>query len=137
MIKRCVYSLFLVLFSIVTLTSCDNDNDSIDFSKLIGTWKLADDSVSDVFDLMVSYDQYREDGTYYEVNIYRDGTTEVYAGKWEPDGNKIRIVYDDDGETGMIEVVSIEDTKLELLLVQAVISYTRVPDSEIEPYLKN
>lgn len=139
MVKRCVYSLCLVLFSIVTLTSCDKDNDSIDFSKLIGTWKsttLADDP--EYLDgLKAQYDQYKEDGTYYAVNTYWDGTYEVYAGgKWEPDGNKIRIIWDD-GETDMIEVVSVEDSKLELLLVHAVISYTRVPDSEIEQYLKN
>lgn len=43
--KRFLYSLFLVLLSVVALTSCENAED-VSYDKLIGTWYFGEQEVT-------------------------------------------------------------------------------------------
>lgn len=123
--KRFLYSLFLVLLSVVALTSCEN-GEVVNYDKLIGTWVLWG-AGSD------SYVQFRDDGTCYTVDIV-DGYPEVEKMDWALAGKMI-ILYVD--FPMWIEIVSLSDLKMELRIFGFVTPYRRVPDSEIEQYLKN
>lgn len=123
--KRFLYSLFLVLLSVVALTSCENGED-VNYDKLIGTWVLWG-AGSD------SYVQFRDDGTCCTVDIV-DGYPEVEKMDWALAGKMI-ILYAD--FPTWIEIVSLSDSKMELRIFGFVTPYRRVPDSEIEQYLKN
>lgn len=122
--KRFLYSLFLVLLSVVALTSCENDED-VSYDKLIGTW-VAWGTGSD------SYMQFRGDGTCYTVDIV-DGYPEVEKMDWSLAGKM--IILDVDFPVWM-EIVSLSDSKMELRMLGFVTPYRRVPDSVIEQYLK-
>ena len=123
--KRFLYSLFLVLLSVVALTSSENGED-VSYDKLIGTWVLWG-AGSD------SYVQFRDDGTCCTVDIV-DGYPEVEKMDWALAGKMI-ILYAD--FPMWIEIVSLSDSKMELRIFGFVTPYRRVPDSEIEQYLKN
>lgn len=122
--KRFLYSLFLVLLSVVALTSCENDED-VSYDKLIGTW-VAWGTGSD------SYMQFRDDGTCYTVDIV-DGYPEVEKMDWSLAGKM--IILDVDFPIWM-EIVSLSNSKMELRMLGFVTPYRRVPDSVIEQYLK-
>lgn len=124
--KRFLDSLFLVLFSVVALTSCEDDQD-FSYGKLIGTWEA--------WGASESYMQFREDGICYTV-INTNERPEVEKMEWSFMGKMIFL----DADAGFplwMEVVSLSDTKLEVRMLGLVTPYRRVPDSEIEPYLKN
>lgn len=123
--KRFLYSLFLVLLSVVALTSCENSED-VSYDKLIGTW-VAWGTGSDF------YMQFRDDGTCYTVDIV-DGYPEVEKMDWSLAGKM--IILDVDFPIWM-EIVSLSDSKMELRMLGFVTPFRRVPDSEIEQYLKN
>lgn len=123
--KRFLYSLFLVLLSVVALASCENAED-VSYDKLIGTW-VAWGTGSDF------YMQFRDDGTCYTVDIV-DGYPEVEKMDWSLAGKM--IILDVDFPVWM-EIVSLSDSKMELRMLGFVTPFRRVPDSEIEQYLKN
>ena len=123
--KRFLYSLFLVLLSVVALASCENAED-VSYDKLIGTW-VAWGTGSDF------YMQFRDDGTCYTVDIV-DGYPEVEKMDWSLSGKM--IILDVDFPVWM-EIVSLSDSKMELRMLGFVTPFRRVPDSEIEQYLKN
>lgn len=123
--KRFLYSLFLVLLSVVALASCENAED-VSYDKLIGTW-VAWGTGSDF------YMQFRDDGTCYTVDIV-DGYPEVEKMDWSLAGKM--IILDVDFPIWM-EIVSLSDSKMELRMLGFVTPFRRVPDSEIEQYLKN
>ena len=123
--KRFLYSLFLVLLSVVALTSCENGED-VSYDKLIGIW-VAWGTGSDF------YMQFRDDGTCYTVDIV-DGYPEVEKMDWSLAGKM--IILDVDFPIWM-EIVSLSDSKMELRMLGFVTPFRRVPDSEIEQYLKN
>lgn len=122
--KRFLYSLFLVLLSVVVLASCENAED-VSYDKLIGTW-VAWGTGSDF------YMQFRDDGTCYTVDIV-DGYPEVEKMDWSLAGKM--IILDVDFPVWM-EIVSLSDSKMELRMLGFVTPFRRVPDSVIEQYLK-
>ena len=103
--KRFLYSLFLVLLSVVALTSCENGED-VSYDKLIGTW-VAWGTGSDF------YMQFRDDGTCYTVDIV-DGYPEVEKMDWSLAGKM--IILDVDFPIWM-EIVSLSDSKMELRML--------------------
>ena len=102
--------LFVALFATMTisLTSCsdDDDNDKPSSGNIVGSWQM----VSGVADSMgaTQYEQFREDGTYYEVGVFDNEMTSLLEGikyvaskgTWILDGDKIRCTIKEEFPSG-------------------------------------
>lgn len=134
--KKQITYLFLTVFSVIAfaLTSCSKDNDNIIDDDIVGTWKniTFGDDLSEI--VGTQYMQFSENGAYTEVNIYSN-ETEILKGKWEKNGNKISV-YGNDIESIPTEIIHLTESELKLLAAGITLSYKRVPDSEIEEYIK-
>lgn len=137
--KKQITYLFLTVFSVMALilTSCSkDDNDNITDNNIVGTWKNIsfEGDLSEI--IGTQYIQFNENGIYREINVYSD-ETDILTGKWKQNGNKINIV-DGDGDTQSItsEITHLTESELKLLAAGITLSYKRVPDSEIEEYIK-
>lgn len=96
-----------------------------------GTWKSTDDFSPE--DNLPSYLQFQKGGKYTEVWIDKAGKGNPLYGKWKIDGSYIAI----SGIAGdeMLIVKSITSSKLVLYFPSFDLHYTKVNDSEIQPYL--
>lgn len=98
-------SVLVVLFAL-TFSSCsdddDDDKDKGDASSLVGTWRFNDDGVY--------YITFNDDGTGLYEDDYEDGTFYyTYNEK-----TSLLIISFDDGDQGVLRVVSVTSTKLVL-----------------------
>lgn len=101
--RKYFYLLFVALVATmsISLTSCgDNDdknNDEPSYNgSIIGSWRLVE-GVADAMDGQ-QYEQFREDGTYYEVLVYNDEWAQMIGtnvlvdkGTWSLDGNILNV----------------------------------------------
>lgn len=117
-----------------TLTSCGND-DKPSVGNIVGTWKCTDYTEID----LIVYVQFRADGTATEVDLDEDGV-EVMNLTWKLDGDQLTIINHDDEWAADIPIISIVNKVTNSELVVSVLgfeqTYKKVPDSEIEKYLK-
>lgn len=130
--------LFLTVFSVMALilTSCSkDDNDNITDNNIVGTWKNIsfEGDLSEI--IGTQYIQFNENGIYREINVYSD-ETDILTGKWKQNGNKINIDGDGDTQSITSEITHLTESELKLLAAGITLSYKRVPDSEIEEYIK-
>lgn len=130
--------LFLTVFSVMALvlTSCSkDDNDNITDNNIVGTWKNIsfEGDLSEI--IGTQYIQFNENGIYREINVYSD-ETDILTGKWKQNGNKINIDGDGDIQSITSEITHLTESELKLLAAGITLSYKRVPDSEIEEYIK-
>lgn len=135
--KQTTY-LFLTVFSVMALilTSCSkDDNDNITDNNIVGTWKNIsfEGDLSEI--IGTQYIQFNENGIYREINVYSD-ETDILTGKWKQNGNKINIDGDGDTQSITSEITHLTESELKLLAAGITLSYKRVPDSEIEEYIK-
>lgn len=118
----------MALFATMTfaLTACrDDDDEPSSNSTLVGTWK------SELASALGStqYIQYQEDGT--AIMVYIDnGEVEIEKSKWSVSGNVLTL----NGYNFTIE--SLLSSKLVLTTLGITTTWRKVPDSEIEKYLK-
>lgn len=138
-----VFSLMVALFS---FTACSDDDK--DEGSLIGTWKcvISDQHVEADEVKTTNYLQFKDNGTYISVTVYEFNIMElgpntrnewtVQHGNWRIADNIMHTVMD-----GEVDEVSfkISGNKLSISSKTGYFSsltYTRVSDSEIDPYLK-
>ncbi len=136
--KKQITYLFLTVFSVMALilTSCSkDDNDNITDNNIVGTWKNIsfEGDLSEI--IGTQYIQFNENGIYREINVYSD-ETDILTGKWKQNGNKINIDGDGDTQSITSEITHLTESELKLLAAGITLSYKRVPDSEIEEYIK-
>lgn len=136
--KKQITYLFLTVFSVMALilTSCSkDDNDNITDNNIVGTWKNVsfEGDLSEI--IGTQYIQFNENGIYREINVYSD-ETDILTGKWKQNGNKINIDGDGDTQSITSEITHLTESELKLLAAGITLSYKRVPDSEIEEYIK-
>ena len=137
--KKYLKLLFVAIFATMTLSlsSCKDDKDEPDGGNLVGTWK----PVSTLDDWGTQYIQFKSDGTYVTVLIVGDIWSDLYEylgedqieidyGTWSRSGNTLTVNgYDS-------TIVKLTSSKLEVTQMGITMSYVKVPDSEIEKYLK-
>lgn len=121
-----------------TLTSCGDDNDEPSVGNIVGTWKITEGLVSEIgFD---QYLQFRSDGTATEVDIDMEGNFEVMNGPWKLEGNTLTLInHDDELDIDIPTIATVNKvTNSELVITTLGIKqvYKKVPDSEIDKYLK-
>lgn len=136
--KKQITYLFLTVFYVMALilTSCSkDDNDNITDNNIVGTWKNIsfEGDLSEI--IGTQYIQFNENGIYREINVYSD-ETDILTGKWKQNGNKINIDGDGDTQSITSEITHLTESELKLLAAGITLSYKRVPDSEIEEYIK-
>ena len=136
--KKYLYQFFVALMAIssFTLVSCSDDGDGEEFSSdIVGTWKSSLSEMEAVFG--EQYIQFDSDGQFIEVDILGLGSDEVeiMKGQWKRSGNTI-IISGNDIITTTTEIMQLTDNNLTLATLGIPMSYKRVPDSEIEKYLK-
>ena len=138
--KKYLKLLFVAIFATMTLSlaSCKDDKDEPEGGDLVGTWKVSDGW--DALD-MTQYIQFKSDGTCINVVIMGDmwsgindylgeDDIEIEYGKWSRSGDTLTINgYDS-------TIVKLTSSKLEVRQLGITMSYVKVPDSEIEQYLK-
>ena len=142
--KKYLYPFMVALMAISSFTfvSCSDDGDDGAMSaSIVGTWKfefLDSDELNDYFD--EQYIQFRADGTMIEVYISRflvsEAEVEISKTRWSCSGNTLTIYGNEDYVTSTSEIIKLTDTYLMLSTLGIPTSYKRVPDSEIEKYLK-
>lgn len=121
--------LFVALFATMTVSlySCKDDKDEPEGGDIVGTWKSA---LSGVFG-ETQYIQFQKDGTAINVIIDDgDGKMEIEKGKWSMSGNVLSL----NGFNSTIE--SLTSSKLVVITLGIPTTWLKVPDSEIEKYLK-
>ena len=136
--KKYLFQFVVTLFAIssFTLVSCSDDGDGEEFSSdIVGTWKSSLSEMEAVFG--EQYIQFDSDGQFIEVDILGLGSDEVeiMKGQWKRSGNTI-IISGNDIITTTTEIMQLTDNNLTLATLGIPMSYKRVPDSEIEKYLK-
>lgn len=146
MMKKCLERLMaavLLLTATFALGGCSDDDEGVVEGSIVGTWKCT--SLKEAEDLFgQQYVQFREDGTYIEVDITDDyvvdgevlweGEVEILRGRWTQDGTSIHVSGPDIVSIDT-QITNLTDTRLTLTTVGIPLSYVRVDDSEIEQYL--
>ena len=137
--KKFIGFMVVALFATMTLSlaSCKNDSDEPESNDIVGTWK--DNTYADMG--MIEYLQFKADGTVVEVQV-RDNSdlpwvengAEVYYGKWSRKDNKLTLVIN--GESTVYTIVKLTSNELGLSVMGFTSYCERVPDSEINKYLK-
>ena len=131
--KKYLKLLFVALFATMTVSlySCKSDDDEPgnSNSELIGTWKdVTYESVG-----LLHYNQFKEDGTCIIVGIMTDINMkpDIEYTKWRREGNTLYI----DGQiTGKIDKLNSKELVVSAMGIST--TFIKVPDSEIEKYLK-
>lgn len=141
--KKCMERLMaavLLLTTMFALSGCSDDegSGSVD-GNLVGTWKCT--SLEDAVEIWGDqYLQFREDGVFIEVDVtpalgaWDEAETEVMRGRWKQNGTSLRI-SGGDFSPSTSEITELTDTQLTLVTMGIPLSYKRVDDAEIEPYL--
>lgn len=146
---RAIFNLSMIWFVILllSLTGCSDDEGTTE-GNLVGTWRCTvmdgNPLFGDFFGDGEQYLQFKADGTFIEVDIYYDyyvdgklvyeGETEVLRGKWVRSGDKITL--SGGGEpTVTYEITKLTDSIFHVLCFGITMTYDRVDDSAIEPYL--
>lgn len=133
--KKYLSLLFVALLATLSLglTSCGNDDDGPNDNEIIGTWQ-EDDALSEALGTTV-YVQFGSDHTFIEVDIYDyDNEVDVERGRWERNGNTIKI-SGGDLKTTSTEIKKLTSTELTLETLGIPTSYKKVSDSAINKYL--
>ena len=138
--KKYLKLLFVALFAIMTLSlaSCKDDKDEPDGSNgsIIGSWEMVD-GVADAMDSK-QYEQFREDGTYYEVLVYSSEwaallgkKSEVYKGTWKLEGNNLKISV-----KNPVTVKKVTSNELVIIEMGMEAKLKRVSDEIVNQYIK-
>ena len=141
MMKNCYSLLMVLLLALVAVgvTSCGDDDEPKYSSDIIGTWALDNTG----YGAAVILFQFTKDGTFHEVNISMlNGETgvDVFHGTYTVSGNKLTVTYIFEFETEKVECTyHVKGDKLRLNFEdegeEGFVTFTRVNDSVIEPYL--
>lgn len=131
--KKYLQLLFVALIAVMSLslTSCSKD-DEPSGGDIIGTWKM--DSVFG--DLGVTeYIKFNKDGSCITVNIDDGSLTgnqrvDVVNGEWSRSGDSLFV---DDYE---YTILKLDSKKMVINVMGITTTFVKVPDSEIEKYLK-
>ena len=139
--KKCYSLLMVMLLALVAVgvTSCGDDDEPKYSSDIIGTWALDNTG----YGAAVILFQFTKDGTFHEVNISMlNGETgvDVFHGTYTVSGNKLTVTYIFEFETEKVECTyQVKGDKLRLNFEdegeEGFVTFTRVNDSVIEPYL--
>ena len=132
--------LFVALFATMTLSlaSCKSDDDEPDGSNgsIIGSWEMVD-GVADAMDSK-QYEQFRENGTYYEVVVYSDEWSAllgqkviVEKGTWKLEGNTLKISI-----KNPITVKKVTSNELVIIEMGMESKLKRVSDEIVNQYIK-
>ena len=115
----------------LAVTGCSKDDDGDTGGDIVGTWKENNlDAVG-----ITNYNQFRSDGTCVSIGIYDEefwgfDDAEVDYGKWSRSGDELKI----DGYT--YKIVKLTSSELGLSSLGFTSYFKKVPDSEVEQYLK-
>lgn len=143
--KRLMNKLFLLLavagIGLFAAGCSDEDENGEDISSgdIVGTWKWDSFNIEETELFGEQYIQFSSDGQYIEVDIYADWVEEeieVTRGVWKQSENKITVSGGDDIVTTTMKIDRLTETDLTLVVLGISMSYTRVPDAEIEKYLE-
>ncbi|MBR5672991.1 MAG: hypothetical protein IKW97_01190 [Muribaculaceae bacterium] len=140
--KKYIYSLMFLLMAAISvgLTSCGDDDEPVS-SDIVGTWSYDTDIIGD----FAIFFQFTKDGKFHHVHKYIDSEgnshgSVVFHGKYAVSGTKLTLTYDpnsilsDESETTECDY-SVQGDRLMILSGGETITFTRVSDSVIEPYL--
>lgn len=139
--KKFYFFLTVMLLALVSVgvTSCGDDKDEPKSSDVVGTWQLKgidEDGAS--FESLL---QFTKNGKWNSVEIYTDEVgvqVEVENGTYTVSGNKMTVTYTEDG-LSVSESFTFEVKGDKLMLTYdeypVAVTYVRVKDSVIEPYL--
>lgn len=139
--KKYIYSLMAMLLALVSVgfAACGDDDEPKYYSDIVGTWALDNTG----YGAAVILFQFTKDGTFHEVNISMlNGETgvDVFHGTYTVSGNKLTVTYIFEFETEKVECTyQVKGDKLRLNFEdegdEGFVTFTRVNDSVIEPYL--
>lgn len=139
MMKKCYSLLMVLLLALLSVgfTACGHDEPEI--ADIVGTWALDNTG----YGAAVILFQFTKDGTFHEVNISMlNGETgvDVFHGTYTVSGNKLTVTYIFEFETEKVECTyHVKGDKLRLNFEdegeEGFVTFTRVNDSVIEPYL--
>lgn len=109
--------LFLLLTLVVTsfaFISCSSDDDDeLNKSEIVGTWKLTEVKMSDSgpyvsWPFKATYASFKADGTYYGSGYFGTG-----SGTWSKKGNTVKT-YVDGQLYASYEIISVSSTSAEM-----------------------
>jgi hypothetical protein len=102
--KKFKYLLIMVL-AVTVSVSCSNDDDDDDFddsngdTALVGTWGLTESEDGVTFTETVTFNE-NLSGTLVSSETFEGETVSEYQSfTWSTDGNKLRLIFDDETET--------------------------------------
>ena len=135
--KKCYYFLMVMLMALVSFgfSACGDDDEPKD-TAIVGTWVLDTEDLSDAALLF----QFTKDGKFHEVQTaIINGETyvgDVFHGTYTASGNKLTITYIFQYETETVDCIyTVKGDKLSIKTVDGTVTFTRVSDSVIAPYL--
>ena len=141
--KRCFYSLVVLLVALMAVgfTAC-GDDDEPKGADIIGTWQYDHPDEAEDFEVFF---QFTKDGKFHYVQKYLDAEDGMpdhitFHGKYAVSGRKLTITFDPNPLLGdEIDTLewdySVQGDRLMLLSGGETITFIRVEDSAIQPYL--
>ena len=134
--KKYIYPLIFLMMAMVSVgfAAC-GDDDEPKGSDIVGTWALDDTG----FGAAVILFQFTKDGKFHEVNksmLNGETGVDVFHGTYTASGNKLTITYIFQYETETVDCIyTVKGDKLSIKTVDGTVTFTRVSDSVIDPYL--
>lgn len=140
--KKSYYFLMVMLMALVSVgfAACGDDDEPLYYSDIFGTWSFNSGALSDP----TIYFQFTKDGKFHEVQTaFADGETrlvDVFHGTYTISGNLLTITFNYTYEDEIVKCLyKVKDNKLTLTFEdegeEGSVTFTRVNDSVIEPYL--
>ena len=95
--KKYFYALMVAVFATMSLavTGCSKDDDGDTSGNIVGSWEVVEGLAADMDGQQ--FEQFREDGSYYEVMVYGVSWSGIFdkpvysVGTWQLDGNTLKI----------------------------------------------
>lgn len=134
--KKYIYPLIFLMMAMVSVgfAAC-GDDDEPEGSDIVGTWALDDSG----YGAGVILFQFTKDGKFHEVNksmLNGETGVDVFHGTYTASGNKLTITYIFQYETETVDCIyTVKGDKLSIKTVDGSVTFTRVSDSVIAPYL--
>ena len=139
-----------LMVAALSFTACGSDDDDegeFSSSDIVGTWKgenikgwILDEELIGEYDedeIMSVLLQFRSDGKCISVGTREnENENEVMYANWHLNYGRLSLYFPDDGDTYVVDVISLNKKKLVISFLGVTFYYDRVPDSEINKYLR-
>ena len=137
--KRCYFLMVMLMALVAVGFAACGDDDEPKSADIVGTWAL--DKTG--YGAAVTLFQFTKDGTFYEVDksmLNGETGVDVFHGTYTVSGHKLTVTYIFEFETEKVECTyQVKGDKLRLNFEdegeEGFVTFTRVNDSVIEPYL--